>query len=90
MRGALAWSILSLLKTVVFSGTKLLVKGFLAITFAKRKVNKSEKSMRKKLVKQGIPSEIAGEIADSYASLGKEFLSIRQLIRMAKDIDNFD
>jgi hypothetical protein len=82
----LARSILSLIKTAIVGGTKLFVKGFIAITFAKRKVKKSKKAMKKKLIKQGIPSEIAIEIADSYASLGNEFLSIRKLIKMAKEI----
>ena len=85
MRGALAWSILSLLKTVTFGGSKLLVKSLLAIAGAKRKVKKSRKTMRKNLVKMGIPREIAEEIADSYALIGNEVLSIRNLIRMARD-----
>lgn len=90
MRGALAWSILSLIKTAIVGGTKLFVKGFVAITLAKRKVNKSRKAMEKTLIKQGIPRETAIEIADSYASIGIQFLSIRQLIRMARDMDKYD
>ena len=90
MRGKLAWPILSLIKTAAVGGTKLLVKGFITISFAKRKVKKSQKTMEKTLVKQGIPKEIAIEIADSYASLGNQFLSIRQLIRMARNMDNLD
>jgi len=87
MRGALAWSILSLIKTAIFGGTKLLVKSFLAITFAKRKVSKSRKAMEKTLVKEGIPRETAIEIANSYASIGNEVLSIRKLIKMARELD---
>ena len=87
MRGSLAWSILSLIKTVIFGGTKFLVKGLITIALAKRKVKKSKKAMQKTLVKQGIPQETAFELADSYASLGIEILSIRKLIKMAKEIE---
>ena len=83
----LARSILSLVKTTITGGTKLLVKSFLAITGAKRRVKKGKKIMEKNLVKFGLPRETASEIADSYASIGNEFLSIRKIIKMARNFD---
>jgi hypothetical protein len=68
-------------------GTKLFVKGFVAIFFAKRKVKKGRKRMEKHLIESGIPRDTAREIADSYASIGNEVLSIRNLYKMAREFD---
>jgi hypothetical protein len=87
MRGALARSVLSILKSVIFGGSKLLVKSFIAIAGAKRKVKKSKKTMFRNLVKMGIPMDTAYDIAVSYASIGNEVLSIRKWIKMAREMD---
>ena len=82
-----AREIASLLWVAMSSGTKLGVKSLLAIRRGKGQVKKASKLFYTSLVESGIPKEQALQIAKSYSSPGWEMLKIRNLIRMAREMD---
>jgi hypothetical protein len=83
-----ARSIASLVWTGLTGGSKLLIKSYLAIRRGRSDVKKSARILYKQLVKDGIPSEDAKEIAVAYAKPAWEFLHVRSLIKMATEMGN--
>ena len=77
----------SLVFNAISGSTKLLVKVYLAMRRGKKNVKKAKKTMHKFLIKSGLPKDVAIEIAECYTSTGKEILSIRKMISLAKTLD---
>ncbi|MHA1638224.1 MAG: hypothetical protein ACTSUO_01805 [Candidatus Thorarchaeota archaeon] len=82
-----AREVASLVWTAMSGGTKLAAKTLLSIRRGKGQVKKGSRLFYKTLIESGIPKENALAIAKSYATPGYEMLSIRNLIRMARDLD---
>lgn len=82
-----AREIASLVWVATSGGTKLAVKTLLSIRRGKGQVKKGSRLFYKTLIKSGIPKEDALAIAKSYATPGFKMLSIRNLIRMAREMD---
>lgn len=81
-----ARSIASLVWTAFSGGSKLLVKSYMAIRRGRNEVKKSARVMYKELVKEGIPTEDAKEIAVAYAKPAWEVLHMRKLIALAMEM----
>ena len=82
-----AREVASIVWTAMSGGTKLAAKTYLSIRRGKGQVKKGSRHFYKTLMTSGIPKEEALEISKSYAAPGWEMLSIRNLIRMAREMD---
>lgn len=82
-----AREIASLVWIATSGGTKLAVKTLLSMRRGKGLVKKGSRQFYKILIESGIPKDDALAIAKSYATPGYEMLSIRNLIRMAREMD---
>jgi hypothetical protein len=74
-----------MLFTVTSRGTVLMTKILWHIRKSKGIVKKGSRTFYKSLVNFGIPKEDAIEITKSFVSPALELLSIRNLLRMARD-----
>ena len=83
-----ARDVASIIWTAMSGGTKLAAKTYMSIRRGKGLVKKGSRKFYKTLMNQGIPKEIALEIAAMYAGPGWEMLKIRNLIRMAREMDH--
>ena len=82
-----ARSIVSIIATSMGGGSKLLAKTWWSIRKGRGEVKKGARTFYRTLVKAGIPAEDAKEIALAYAQPAWEILSIRNLIKMAMEMD---
>lgn len=85
-----ARSITSIILTSMSGGSKILAKTWWAIRKGRGEVKKSAKTFYNTLVASGIPREDAKEITVAYAKPAWELLSVRNLIRMAIEMDEND
>jgi len=85
-----ARSITSIILTSMGGGSKILAKTWWAIRKGRGEVKKSARIFYKALVASGIPREDAKEITVAYAKPGWDVLSVRNLIRMAIEMDEND
>ena len=85
-----ARSITSIILTSMSGGSKILAKTWWAIRKGRGEVKKSAKKFYNTLVASGIPREDAKEITVAYAKPAWELLSVRNLIRMAIEMDSND
>ena len=85
-----ARSITSIILTSMSGGSKILAKTWWAIRKGRGEVKKSAKTFYNTLVSSGIPREDAKEITVAYAKPAWELLSVRNLIRMAIEMDEKD
>lgn len=85
-----ARSITSIILTSMSGGSKILAKTWWAIRKGRGEVKKSARTFYNELVASGIPREEAKEITVAYAKPGWEVLSVRNLIRMAIEMDEKD
>lgn len=85
-----ARSITSIILTSMSGGSKILAKTWWAIRRGRGEVNKSARIFYNALVASGIPREDAKEITVAYAKPAWELLSVRNLIRMAIEMDGND
>jgi len=83
-----AREVASIVWTAMSGGTKLATRSLLAIRRGKGQVKKGSRLFYKLLLNSGIPKEQALQIAKSYASPGWEMLKLRNLIRMAREMDD--
>jgi len=82
-----ARSITSIILTSMGGGSKILAKTWWAIKKGRGEVKKSASTFYNELVESGIPREDAKEITVAYAKPAWELLSVRNLIRMAIEMD---
>lgn len=85
-----ARSIASITGTAIGGGSKLLVKVWWSLRRGRGLVKKGAKEFYNTLVKAGIPSEDAKEIALAYAQPAWEILSIRGIFRMIREVEGTD
>ena len=85
-----ARSITSIILTSMSGGSKILAKTWWAIRKGRVEVKKSAKTFYNTLVSSGIPREDAKEITVAYAKPAWELLSVRNLIRIAIEMDSND
>ena len=74
----------------VTGGSKLLVKSYAAVRRGRGQVKDARKLFYRSLVESGVPEDVAKEIAETYASIGLEMLSIRKLIALAQSLERAD
>lgn len=82
-----ARSIASIIATSMGGGSKLLAKTWWSIRKGRGIVKEGAREFYKTLVKSGIPSEEAKEITVAFAKPAWELLSVRNLIKMAMEMD---
>ena len=82
-----ARSIASIIATSMGGGSKLLAKTWWSIRKGRGIVKKGAREFYQTLVKEGIPSEEAKEITVAFARPAWEILSVRNLIKMAMEMD---
>ena len=82
-----ARSIASIITTSMGGGSKLLAKTWWSIRKGRGIVKKGAREFYRTLVKEGIPSEEAKEITVAFAKPAWELLSVRNLIKMAMEMD---
>lgn len=85
-----ARSIASIIATSMGGGSKILAKTWWAIRKGRGEVKKSSRTFYNALVASGIPREDAKEITVAYAKPAWEFLSVRNLMRIAMEMDDND
>ncbi|MFX1368236.1 MAG: hypothetical protein ACFFAY_06550, partial [Promethearchaeota archaeon] len=69
----------SLVWTAISGSIKLLTRSFAAILNGKGKVKNAKRRFRKELKRQGIPDEMAKDLANTYAMAGEQMLSFRYM-----------
>ncbi len=74
--------IASLIWTAVSGGVKIAALLLGAYVNARWSVRSSRKRFQKSLVKLGLPTDYAKELASTYASAGQDLLSIRKMAGM--------
>jgi len=82
-----ARSIASIIATSMGGGSKLLAKTWWSIRKGRGIVKNGAREFYRTLVKAGIPSEEAKEITVAFAKPAWEILSVRNLIKMAMEMD---
>lgn len=85
-----ARSIASLTGTAIGGGSRLLVNVWWSLRKGRGQVKKGAQTFYNTLVKSGIPKEDARQIAIAYAGPAWEFLSIRGIFRMIRDVEGVD
>jgi hypothetical protein len=83
-----ARSIGSIILTSIGGGSKLLTKTWWAIRKGRNEVKKSARAFYNTLKESGIPEEDAKEIAVAYAKPAYEILTVRNLIKLATQMDD--
>jgi hypothetical protein len=69
-------------------GSKLLAKTWWAVRKGRGQVKKSARTFYNGLLKSGIPREDAKQIAIAYAQPAWEILQVRNLIKLAMEMDD--
>jgi hypothetical protein len=82
-----ARSIASIIATSMGGGSKLLAKTWWSIRKGRGIVKNGAREFYRTLVKSGIPREDAKEITIAFAKPAWELLSVRNLIKMAMEMD---
>ncbi len=72
----------------VAGGSKLLVKTYAALRRGRGQVKTARKLFYSSLVELGVPKDDAAEVAEIYASIGLQILSVRKLIGLARSLQS--